>query len=514
MRLLLSVLVLVPQLAFAISPESIPAPGPNSWVVDLTGRIPSSDVAQANALAQSANDRKLGQVAVLIIETTNGRDARRFAEQVHFQWKIGTGRGDGILFFVALNDRAAETLLPFGLRSDQDQQRSDQAMQQVIVPAFKRGAQGEAIREGTRALVKLLEHSPLNNKAAQSPKADAQQLELAPTRAERSPTQLPNPAARGFSVDASNALSASAKQELEAALNGLYADGHGKLYVYTVRASDFATSLDDIAASLLSRLHPAATPGVQVAVIATDNAKAAIAGESLKASANGWAIAQLLDETQQEMAQLYNPDEHVVRFAQRYDTLVTYGPKVSNYTGQATTQLSRSISRNSAPFLFGFLFVGGGAVFGLMKWMRFRKRRCKVCGDPRQRLGEHADDAYISEGQKHEEDLGSVDYDVWWCARCEDALVLRYKAFLTSYRSCPKCEFVCAMQTTKTLIHATYDSGGKVEVTLNCTRCNHHQSSIRYTSRLTRSTTSTRSSFGSSSSGGGRSSFGGSSGRW
>lgn len=510
MRLIFCALVLSSQLAFAISPESIPAPTANNWVIDLTGRIPAVDLRAANDSAEAINKRKLGQLAVLIIGSTNGQDPRRFAEAVHYHWKIGTGRGDGVLYFVALDDRAAEILLPYGLRSSEDQYRSDQAMQQVIVPAFKRGALGEAIREGTSALVRLLEASPLNNGGP----TPAPVEDVPPARAVRSAVQLPNPPARGFSVDAANALSASAKSELEAALNGIYADGHGKLYVYTVRASDFDVPVSQVAATLLDRLHPQKTPGVQVAVLATDARDAAIVGESLMPSANGWAIQNLLDETEAEMVETRNPDESLIRFVQRYDTLVTYGPRVSNYTSHALAQTRQFIDRNTAGVVVATLAVLGAAAFGLMKFLRFRKRRCKVCGDHRQRLDEQSDDSYLSAGQKHEEALSSVDYDVWWCTRCEDALVLRYRAWWTRYKTCPKCDFVCAMQSTRTLIHATYSSGGQVEVNLKCDRCGHHQSHVRYTPRLQRSTTSSSSSSFSSGSRSSGSSFGGSSGRW
>ena len=514
MRTLLCWFVLVPSLAFALTPDSIPAPHANSWIVDLTGRIPAVDIAAANALAESANSRKLGQVAVLVVDSLDGRDPKDFAQQVHRSWNIGTGRGDGILYFVALKDRAAETVLPFGLRSREDQTRSGEVMSQVIMPAFKRGAQGEAIREGTRALVALLEKSPLNT--AQSPDSrSAAAMNQGHQRAVRSPVQLPTPAARGFAVDAAGVMSPRQLTDLDAALNGIYADGKGKLYVYVVRASDFEVSLASAAYTLLERLHPAKTPGVQVATLAVDRQSAAIAGQSLMPSANGWAIEQLLEQTQEDLQNSADLGQAMVAFAHRYESLVTRGPALTHYTARASSNVARSIERNSFAFGLGGLGFVGGGMFGLMRFLRFRKRRCKTCGDHRLRLSEEGDDKHLSEGQTHEEGLHSVDYDVWWCTRCADALVLRYKAFFTSYKTCPNCSFVCAMQTTNTLVHASYSSGGQVEVNLNCNRCNHHSSHVRYTPKLTRSTTtsSSRSSFGGGNRGGG-SSFGGSSGRW
>jgi uncharacterized protein len=168
---------------------------------------------------------------------------------------------------------------------------------------------------------------------------------------------------------------------------------------------------------------------------------------------------------------------------------------------------------------FGF-FAGGVGVLGLAgaagrAWYRRRPRKCRTCHNERQRLDESADDRHLDAGQKHEERLGSVDYDVWWCDSCQDALVERYGTFFTSYARCSRCSYVTSDKTSRTIRAATYDHGGEVEVTLSCRHCHHVSTSRHSTPRRTRSSSSSSSSSSRSSSfGGGRSSGGGSSGSW
>ena len=107
-----------------------------------------------------------------------------------------------------------------------------------------------------------------------------------------------------------------------------------------------------------------------------------------------------------------------------------------------------------------------------------------------------------------------MDYDVWWCGSCQDAQVKRYGAWLTSYSTCPRCDYKTKSESSTTLVSATYDHGGRVRVTVTCKHCDYRDEFTRSTPKLTRPSSSSSSSRSSGSSGGGRSSGGGSSGSW
>jgi len=78
----------------------------------------------------------------------------------------------------------------------------------------------------------------------------------------------------------------------------------------------------------------------------------------------------------------------------------------------------------------------------LMLWLahhyRNRPRRCDVCGTIMKKLPEDEDNRYLSPAQDLEENLKSVDYDVWLCPKCGATDVFPFEQ-QSSYRPCPHC---------------------------------------------------------------------------
>jgi uncharacterized protein len=144
-----------------------------------------------------------------------------------------------------------------------------------------------------------------------------------------------------------------------------------------------------------------------------------------------------------------------------------------------------------------------GTITGVRRWRRYRRRRCPACQSWMIRLDEAEDDASLADGQRAEERVGSVDYDVWKCGACGHTFTLRYPRWLTPYAACPQCHNRTKSATETVLVAATTSSSGSAQVVEQCAFCNFHR---EYTKTLPRIQES--SSSGSSSSGGG-SSFGG-----
>jgi len=157
--------------------------------------------------------------------------------------------------------------------------------------------------------------------------------------------------------------------------------------------------------------------------------------------------------------------------------------------------------------------VGGlllGLVLGVRRVLRNRPRTCQGCGQKMERLDEAADDAHLSQAEKTEERIGSVDYDVWVCLRCGHALKLRYGAFFTSYSKCRSCSAKTLKSTTTTLVAATEYSTGTARVDEECAHCSYRNSYTRTIPRRPKPSSSSSSSRSSGGSSSGR----GSSGRW
>jgi uncharacterized protein len=142
--------------------------------------------------------------------------------------------------------------------------------------------------------------------------------------------------------------------------------------------------------------------------------------------------------------------------------------------------------------------AAGGAV--LRRYLRNRPRRCRACGTTMTRLEEAADDTYLTSGERTEERVGSVDYDVWTC-RCGQTQKLRYGALFSSYGQCRSCGSRTLKVTTTTLVSATTSSTGRARVDERCVHCNYANSYERTIPRESSSSSSKGSSSGRGSSG-------------
>jgi len=139
---------------------------------------------------------------------------------------------------------------------------------------------------------------------------------------------------------------------------------------------------------------------------------------------------------------------------------------------------------------------------GRIRYFRDHPRDCKNCGKPVHKLDEQSDDAQLSKAKVFEEELGSVDYDVWTCDGCGTYFELMYVNRFSKYKHCPKCKTKAQyLKSNRTIKAPTTSSSGKGEKTHECKFCNHQVVTTYTIAKLSDS---------SSSSGGGSSSSGGS----
>lgn len=147
---------------------------------------------------------------------------------------------------------------------------------------------------------------------------------------------------------------------------------------------------------------------------------------------------------------------------------------------------------------------------GVRLYRRIQRNRPRVCpndGTRMRRYLEEKEDAHLSSGQQVEEDLKSVDYDVWYCDNCDHVIVEGYRAWFSRYTICRDCKSRTARGTSRVITPATRSSSGQRETNYVCNHCNARYSVFSVIPRVT-------SSSGSGGRGGGRSSGGGASGSW
>ncbi len=76
----------------------------------------------------------------------------------------------------------------------------------------------------------------------------------------------------------------------------------------------------------------------------------------------------------------------------------------------------------------------------MQRRLRTKPRKCPNCNARMHRLDEKSDNAYLTPAQDREEQLNSVDYDVWLCPQCGETDILPYIVKNSSYTVCPNCK--------------------------------------------------------------------------
>lgn len=157
-----------------------------------------------------------------------------------------------------------------------------------------------------------------------------------------------------------------------------------------------------------------------------------------------------------------------------------------------------------------YAFLAGLMFRQYRRWQRNKPRICPEDGSKMRRVAELEDDAYLKEGERIEEKLKSVDYDVWLCDQCDHRTIEAYKSWFSSYGACRSCNYRTLAGTTTIIEHATTSAEGLKRVDYHCKNCDDS-----YSTHITlpRKSKSSSSSSGGSF-GGGSSSGGGASGSW
>lgn len=140
------------------------------------------------------------------------------------------------------------------------------------------------------------------------------------------------------------------------------------------------------------------------------------------------------------------------------------------------------LQRLNMPYLM-LTFVGIGipvVAWLLLKLIMNRVRRsvpkCDNCGHRMRLIDEVHDNDYLTPAQDREEQLNSVDYDVWHCDNCEHNLILPYVNPQSGYKQCPRCgSHAERLISNRVIVQPTYDREGVGEKTYHCNVCNNER---------------------------------------
>lgn len=138
---------------------------------------------------------------------------------------------------------------------------------------------------------------------------------------------------------------------------------------------------------------------------------------------------------------------------------------------------------------------------------------CNSCKGTMHFLTEKEEDSILNITQQFEEEIRSMDYDVFVCQDCHNQAIFSLQ-LLTPYTHCPRCHTKAyKLHKSTTLIAPTYISAGTKRKTYKCYYCGYEDHKTEKMNRLHRNSSS--STIGGAIGGGvfsGRGGFGGSSG--
>lgn len=524
---LLALVVAAPAVA---NPWDLEPPPRGQWLLDQTGRVQPSTREAINRLAADLDASGAGQLGVLVAQTTSGVKPRDFATGVFNSWGVGhAATNDGVLLFIAVGDRKAEIILGEGSRITTAQ--TDAVMRDDVVANLKAGDLDRGLLQASESLARLArqaagkpatphvgDNTGLGPQAYVVPGSDQPHIDERYERYTMGGASFPERSPRTWVVDLADVLTPSQRAQLDVAASDIYTAGTGRIFFLVVnRDADYPT-LEFLAERLAAQVAPLGNGGV--GVVALDVGP-------WRRGALWLPQVMLRDDWEREQADLARAaltrDAEVDRVAAMLAAQRFAQQALENRIPPRPMRdvLEDGVRRHRETLFGGSLLGGIIALIAGLRWNRRRPRVCKACQQPRLLLGDAAEDAHLSGAQQAEENVGSVDYDVWWCERCRDPLVLRYGKIFTTYSGCPSCSAKTLSSSTTTLSRATEYSGGSERVDQKCAHCSYRNSFTRSTPRITRSSSSSsssRSSFSSSSSrssfGGGSSSGRGSSGSW
>jgi uncharacterized protein len=131
-------------------------------VVDQTGTLTSSEIAQLTQTLKNLELRKGSQVAVLIVPTTQPETIEQFSIRVAEAWKIGRRKiDDGALLVVAKNDRKLRIEVGYGIEGALTDVTARRIIDEVITPRLRTGDFGGGITAGVNRMIAVIDGEPL-----------------------------------------------------------------------------------------------------------------------------------------------------------------------------------------------------------------------------------------------------------------------------------------------------------------------------------------------------------------
>lgn len=161
---------------FFISPgrAEVAVPALTARVTDLTGTLSNEQRATLEGTLKSFEEHNPGQIAVLLVPSTQPESIEQYSMRVVEAWKLGEkGLDNGLLLLVAKNDRKVRIEVGYGLEGVIPDAVAWRVIDETITPRFKQGDFAGGIQSGVLRLAGLIAGKSQANKVEERAPLDA-----------------------------------------------------------------------------------------------------------------------------------------------------------------------------------------------------------------------------------------------------------------------------------------------------------------------------------------------------
>ena len=109
-----------------------------------------------------------------------------------------------------------------------------------------------------------------------------------------------------------------------------------------------------------------------------------------------------------------------------------------------------------------------------LKKLRYKPRISPKTGNPMKLLSETEEDVYLDEGMQAEEEVYSIDYDVWVDEETGFTKIEKYSGHLHATK-CPECDYqTLRVEKEEIISRPSYEEEGELVKHFHCTYCGYN----------------------------------------
>lgn len=223
-----------------------------------------------------------------------------------------------------------------------------------------------------------------------------------------------------------------------------------------------------------------------------DNLDAAVTNV-VSAVSNVMSDPEAADEIRSEQAENYNGEDDsldlqiflnflkFIAFALFLGSGIWFFVEVRRQRHLLTNYDKSLLWRKMLPYqgLLAILSCGSAIIFFILtlimyRYWRTKKLNCPTCGSKMHRLPEDKDNELLTPAQDFEEQLNTIDWDVWKCDECGTVERFPFRTPQDKYKECPNCHTVAMCLESDTVVRpATTRYDGEGVRTYVCKYCGH-----------------------------------------